>query len=631
MESEVSVIHSLSGEINTTLDLHRIFQVSMGSLDEAFGFHHSLILLADAKGQNLEVVASHGYPESGIGAQIPTGLGVIGVAAKRKKLLRSVAIQYHSLYARMAATGAQAQIRQELMRMPGLKNAASQMAIPLMVKEELIGIYAVESPEPGAFDALDEQLLSVIGSMVGSAIANARAYQEIEDLSKNLEAKVELRTTELNSLNTLARKANEAGNLSTLAQTLFNTLRSSLGLENFALFLIDDRDSQLVLVSRDTVNPVQHWTTGEPVAIEKTGFVHKTWKRKRTLYLPRLPDRFQDPDEKAMVEAMGVQSMLLIPLIVSGRVVALLICGPSHRLNREEIQSAERYCYQIAGAVRVFALLHTTQEAREEAEAAKEEAEQARSESDALLENVLPSEAARELKETGRVEPVYYDSVSVLFTDFVGFTRAAASLRPSELIQELDGCFSQFDEVARRNRMEKLKTIGDAYMCAGGLPRPSDSHAVDACLTALEFRSFMKQMAEVKQQLGFEFWQIRIGIHSGPVTAGVIGQNKFAYDIWGDTVNVASRMESSGEPGMVNISGATYEQVKDLFECEYRGKVQAKGKGEMDMYFLHRIRGEFSADQEGLIPNDNFNRACIQSSTGGATRLSEIDSQRQGW
>ncbi|MCB1327888.1 MAG: hypothetical protein KDK35_21875, partial [Leptospiraceae bacterium] len=175
--------------------------------------------------------------------------------------------------------------------------------------------------------------------------------------------------------------------------------------------------------------------------------------------------------------------------------------------------------------------------------------------------------------------------------------------------QELDGCFSQFDQVSRRNSMEKLKTIGDAYMCAAGLPVPDDGHAIDACLTALEFRSFMKQMAEVKGQLGFEFWQIRIGIHSGPVTAGVIGQNKFAYDIWGDTVNTASRMESSGAPGTVNISGATYELVKDLFECEYRGKVKAKGKGELDMYFVHRIRPELSADDEGLLPNAMFEMA----------------------
>ena len=157
--------------------------------------------------------------------------------------------------------------------------------------------------------------------------------------------------------------------------------------------------------------------------------------------------------------------------------------------------------------------------------------------------------------------------------------------------------------------MEKLKTIGDAYMCAGGLPVPDDGHAIDACLTALEFRRFMVQMAEVKGQLGFDFWQIRIGIHSGPVTAGVIGQNKFAYDIWGDTVNVASRMESSGAPGMVNISGATYDLVEDLFECEYRGKVQAKGKGELDMYFVHRIKPELSADEEGLLPNAMFEMA----------------------
>ncbi|MBI3396393.1 MAG: guanylate cyclase, partial [Spirochaetia bacterium] len=125
-------------------------------------------------------------------------------------------------------------------------------------------------------------------------------------------------------------------------------------------------------------------------------------------------------------------------------------------------------------------------------------------------------------------------------------------------------------------------------------------------LTALEFRSFMNQMAEIKKSLGHPFWQLRIGIHSGPVTAGVIGTKKFAYDIWGDTVNTASRMESSGKPGQVNISGDTYELVKDFFECEHRGKVVAKGKGEMDMYFLLRIKPELSANEEGLLPNARF-------------------------
>ena len=229
-----------------------------------------------------------------------------------------------------------------------------------------------------------------------------------------------------------------------------------------------------------------------------------------------------------------------------------------------------------------------------------------REKSDKLLQSILPVKIAEELKENGSVKPLLFNSVSVLFTDCIGFTRVSEQMLPHELVDELDGLFSQFDAVCQRNRMEKLKTIGDAYMCAGGLPLRNCTHAVDACLAALEFRDFMLQMAEIKKYLNKPFWELRIGVHSGPVIAGVIGTKKFAYDIWGDTVNTASRMESAGEPGKVNISEDTYNLVKEFFNCDYRGKIEAKGKGEVDMYFVNDIKPELSVKGAGLIPNDQF-------------------------
>ncbi len=237
--------------------------------------------------------------------------------------------------------------------------------------------------------------------------------------------------------------------------------------------------------------------------------------------------------------------------------------------------------------------------------------------SDTLLLNILPRSVADELKEKGHVAPLQYDSVTVLFTDFVGFTRAAETLPPDQLVTELDGCFTYFDEVATRHNLEKLKTIGDAYMCAAGLPERNHTHAIDACLAALEFQAFMNQMKDIKGGIGMPYWELRLGIHSGPVTAGVVGKNKFAYDIWGDTVNTASRCESSGVSGRVNISGDTYRLIADFFECEYRGKVAAKGKGDVDMYFLIGIRPELSRDSAGLAPNESFERKYVELQTRG--------------
>jgi adenylate cyclase len=228
-----------------------------------------------------------------------------------------------------------------------------------------------------------------------------------------------------------------------------------------------------------------------------------------------------------------------------------------------------------------------------------------REKSDRLLLNILPQGVASELKRDGEVKPLYYESASVLFTDMVGFTQIAEKLPPSALIEELDRCFSIFDGIQKRNRLEKIKTIGDAYMAVGGIPAPNRTHSVDCVLAALEIQRYMRSMMETKKAANEPHWQVRIGINTGPLVAGVIGREKFAYDVWGDTVNTASRLESSGSAGRVNISRATYENVKNFFECEPRGKIAAKGKGELEMYFVNCIRPEL-VSQDGTSPNETF-------------------------
>ena len=161
--------------------------------------------------------------------------------------------------------------------------------------------------------------------------------------------------------------------------------------------------------------------------------------------------------------------------------------------------------------------------------------------------------------------------------------------------------------VAETHKMEKLKTIGDSYMCVGGIPTPSSTHALDAVLAALQIKTFMGWRRYEKMQKQQPFWEIRLGIHSGPLLAGVIGKKKFSYDVWGDTVNIAARLESSSLPGCINISKSTYELVKDFFDCDYRGKIAAKNKGNIDMYFVNGIKKNLALDPLGLLPNDEFN------------------------
>lgn len=206
--------------------------------------------------------------------------------------------------------------------------------------------------------------------------------------------------------------------------------------------------------------------------------------------------------------------------------------------------------------------------------------------SDELLLNILPRETADELKKSGKATPKYYESVSVLFTDFKGFTKIAEQLSPQELVEELNECFSAFDRIITKYGLEKIKTIGDSYMCAAGIPTPMPDNAYQMVKAALEIRDYMVAHHEKRISEGHQSWELRIGVHTGPVIAGVVGKNKFAYDIWGDTVNTASRMETSGVSGEVNISGATYQLVKDHFICRHRGKIMAKHKGEVDMYLV---------------------------------------------
>ncbi len=225
---------------------------------------------------------------------------------------------------------------------------------------------------------------------------------------------------------------------------------------------------------------------------------------------------------------------------------------------------------------------------------------------DKLLLNILPPSVADELKERGRVTPVFYSSATIVFTDFVGFTKISEKLNPDQLVSALDQLFSRFDRVMDKYGLEKLKTIGDSYMYAGGVPLANDTHAIDAVLGAIEILSLVENANKEKTGQGRPVFEIRIGIHTGPLMAGVVGEKKFVYDVWGDSVNLASRMESSGEKGKINISEATYIRIKEFFETEGRGQIVAKNKGAVNMYFVLGIKAGLTEEEACLVPNAYF-------------------------
>ncbi len=270
-------------------------------------------------------------------------------------------------------------------------------------------------------------------------------------------------------------------------------------------------------------------------------------------------------------------------------------------LSFEQTEGLRRLARQVVAQLELRRNLVELDEARAQLEAEKSRLDEARraleaekSKSDELLRNILPAKIAEELKRGNRVEPRYYAAATIMFTDFKGFTQFAESMEPRVLVDDLNRYFSAFDEIVSRHNLEKLKTIGDAYMCAGGLPEENRSHPVDACLAALEIQDFMARTNRQRETMGLPPWLLRIGIHTGPVMAGVVGKMKFTYDIWGDAVNIAALMESNGEAGRITLSESTYHRVKERFETEPRGKIEVKHKGRLDTYFLARLKPEFS-------------------------------------
>ncbi len=239
--------------------------------------------------------------------------------------------------------------------------------------------------------------------------------------------------------------------------------------------------------------------------------------------------------------------------------------------------------------------------------AANRELELTKKEYQDLIHNIFPQKVAENLLAYGTVTPERYDDTTIMFTDFEGFTQVVPSLSPEKLIESLSFYFDQFDQLAGQHNLIKIKTIGDSYMAAGGIPKRNASHPIDTVLAALEIVDFVRSQNK-NTNSDTPYLPVRIGIHTGSAVVGVIGKARFAYDIWGETVNLAARLEEHSQENAINISHKNFLRIKDFFECESRGKVATKNTGEVPMYFVKRIKPKYSEDEKGIIPNRLFIR-----------------------
>ena len=289
------------------------------------------------------------------------------------------------------------------------------------------------------------------------------------------------------------------------------------------------------------------------------------------------------------------------------------------QLTAEQLESVKRLSRQLMCQLEHRRQLLELTELNRSLELARKVATEEQARAESLLTSILPAPIASELKTRGSVEPRFHPAASILFTDFAGFTRFAERSEPAVLVSFLDQVFSAFDEIAVEQGLERLKTIGDAFMAVGGVPTTNRTHILDACLTALHMQATMARLNERRAKLRLLTLELRVGIHAGPVMAGIVGKRKFTYDIWGDAVNLAARLESASEPGRINVSSTVYSYAKTFFELTPRGSIAVKNKDPVEMFFLNRLRPEYSADARGLEPNDALlrHRAILAAATDG--------------
>jgi class 3 adenylate cyclase len=397
-------------------------------------------------------------------------------------------------------------------------------------------------------------------------------------------AKAQGLSSRIAAVNEIAIAINRSLNRDEILKIVSKQAKWLLDFEHLSVYLCGDRQPQFVTLFGGAIDLDQ-------IAIAPTHSIDRALQSRQPQLIRNESDHFLPNFPSGIVVPLESQRQIIGTINFATRQAAAY--------TLDDLRIGYLLALQLGSAI-------ANAERFEELNRLYAQIEAEKQKSDELLLNILPLEVATELKQSGTVKPVYYESASVLFADFKDFSKIAESMTSEELLNELNYCFSYFDQIIDKYNLEKLKTMGDGYMCVGGIPSPNQTHAIDTVLAALEMQIFMQLRKAHQNQQNLPYWDLRIGIHSGSLIAGVIGQKKFAYDVWGDTVNTAARLESAGIPGKINISASTLTLIEEFFGTQYRGKIAVKNKGDIDMYLITGIKGELSIDPAGLLPNDDF-------------------------
>jgi class 3 adenylate cyclase len=387
--------------------------------------------------------------------------------------------------------------------------------------------------------------------------------------ARSLLAETQALSVRISAVNEIATAINRSLNLDEILKVVGKQAKWLLDFDHLSVCLVNNTSKRFIKLIGTNVE-------FDESAISTSSSLHKSLVTGQSLLVKEATsDEFLNQYSSQIILALQSHEKILGAIIFASTKPQIY--------NQEDLRIGYLLALQLSSAI-------SNANSFEKLNSLKSRIEIEKQKSESLLLNILPTQIAEELKSTGKVKPVYHQCATILFTDFEGFSRISKLMTPEDLVEELDYCFSAFDQIIEKHHLEKLKTIGDSYMCGSGIPKPIPTHAFDVVHAALRIQQFMEMRKRQKIELDLPYWNIRIGIHSGSLLGGVIGKKKFVYDVWGDTVNLASRMESSGVAGRINISQSTFELVKNSFDVEYRGKIVAKNMGEVDMYLIKGIK-----------------------------------------